>query len=167
MGLDNPTAKTTTVDTSSPNTDFASKLADIKGPDGKPFLTKSEIDNLLENCQHGFVTDGAPIPDFEARIMAVLSNPEEIASLADWKSRSAGVWRAIQDPLQSTVDLNPAVFGVKPKATATAGGTDFATKLADIKGPDGQPFLTKSEIDKEVYKLYNLTDEEIKIIEES
>ena len=133
--------------TSSPNTDFASKLADIKGPDGQPFLTKSEIDNLLENCQHGFVTDGAPIPDFEARIMAVLSNPEEIANLADWKSRSAGIWRAIQDPLQSTVDLNPVAFGVKPKATTTAGGTDFATKLADIKGPDGQPFLSKSEID--------------------
>ncbi len=134
---------TATVET----TNFATKLADIKGPDGKPFLTKTEIDNLLENCQHGFVTDGKPIPDFEARIMAVLSNPEEIASLADWKSRPAGVWRAIQDPLQSTVDINPAAFGVKPKATATAGGTDFASKLADIKGPDGQPFLSKTEID--------------------
>ena len=146
-GLNNPTEKTVAINTSGSTTDFATKLADIKGPDGKPFLSKSEIDNLLENCQHGFVTDGKPIPDFEARIMAVLSNPEEMASLADWKSRSAGIWRAIQDPLQSTVDLNPAAFGVKPKATTVAEATDFATKLADIKGPDGKPFLSKSEID--------------------
>ena len=146
-GLDNPTPKTSAIDANSPTTDFATKLADVKGPDGKPFLTKTEIDNLLENCQHGFVTDGKPIPDFEARIMAVLSNPEEVAMLADWKSRSAGVWRAIQDPLQSTVDINPTAFGVKPKATAATSATDFATKLADIKGPDGKPFLTKTEID--------------------
>ena len=93
--------------------DIRAKLADVKGPDGKPLLSKSEINTLIEECQHGFVTDGKPIPDFEARIMAVLSNPEKIASLADWKSRSAGIWRAIQDPLQSTIDLNPTAFGRK------------------------------------------------------
>ena len=93
--------------------DFKTKLANFKGPDGKPFLTQAEIDNLLENCQQGFIYDG-PIPDFEARIMAVLSNPEEVAMLADWNSRSAGIWRAIQEPLQSTIDLNPAAFRVKP-----------------------------------------------------
>lgn len=126
-----PPVKATPTTPATSTTDFATKLADVKGPDGQPFLTKTEIDNLLENCQHEFVTDGKPIPDFEARIMAVLSNPEEIASLADWKSRSAGVWRAIQDPLQSTVDLNPAAFGVKPKA-AVPRQTAPSQKLPDV-----------------------------------
>ena len=37
-----------------------------------------------------------------------------------------------------------ATLAASKAANSTAGGTDFATKLADIKGPDGQPFLTKT-----------------------
>lgn len=91
------------------------RLTEFKGPDGKPFLSKTEIDNLIQNCQEGITTDGKPIPNYQAKIEAVLNNPEEIASISGWKSRSAGVWRAIQDPLSSTVEANPEVFGVNPK----------------------------------------------------
>ena len=131
-------------------TDFATKLADVKGPDGKPFLTKSEIDNLLENCQYGFVTDGKPIPDFEARIMAVLSNPEEIASLAGWESRSVGVLRAIQEPLQSTVDINPAAFGAKPKVTTAVSSKASAIEMsvADRLAKEGVPLSISEKYSK-------------------
>ena len=91
------------------------RLTEFKGPDGKPFLSKTEVDNLIQNCQEGFITDGKPIPNYEAKIEAVLNNPEEVASISGWKSRSAGIWRAIQDPLSSTVEANPEVFGAKPK----------------------------------------------------
>lgn len=91
------------------------RLTEFKGPDGKPFLSKTEVDNLIQNCQEGFITDGKPIPNYEAKIEAVLNNPEEVASISGWKSRSAGICRAIQDPLSSTVEANPEVFGVKPK----------------------------------------------------
>ena len=91
------------------------KLTEFKGPDGKPFLTESEVNNIIQNCQEGFITDGKPIPNYEAKIEAVLNNPEEVASISGWKSRSAGIWRAIQDPLSSTVEANPELFGAKPK----------------------------------------------------
>ena len=99
-----------------PDAQLRTRLTEFKGPDGKPFLSKTEVENLIENCQHGFITDGKPIPNYEAKIEAVLNNPEEIASISGWKSRSAGIWRAIQDPLSSTVEANPKAFGVKPKA---------------------------------------------------
>ena len=76
----------------------------------KPFLPRGEMKKLLVNCQHGFVTDGKPIPNAKAKIRAVLRNPEEVASISNWKSREAGIWRAIQDPLDSTVKANPTIF---------------------------------------------------------
>ena len=97
------------------------KLTEFKGSDGKPFLTESEINNIIQNCQEGFITDGKPIPNYEAKIEAVLNNPEEVASISGWKSRSAGIWRAIQDPLSSTVEANPELFGAKPKAEVKGG----------------------------------------------
>ena len=113
--------------------DFATELTNYKDANGKAFLTKSEAQELLKNCQKGFITDGKPIPNYEAKIKAVLSNPEEIASISGWKNRAAGVWRAIQDPLSSTEQANPELFGVKPKATATAQKTGGATVAPKTK----------------------------------
>ena len=107
------------------------RLTEFKGPDGKPFLSKTEVDNLIQNCQEGFITDGKPIPNYEAKIEAVLNNPEEVASISGWKSRSAGIWRAIQDPLSSTVEANPEVFGVKPKAEVKAGNNTGKTNVGN------------------------------------
>ena len=78
--------------------------------DGRAFISDIEISNLLENCQKGFITDGKPIPKYLEKIVAVMNNPEEVASISGWKSRSAGIWRAIQDPLESTVKMNPGLF---------------------------------------------------------
>ena len=99
--------------------DFATELTNYKDANGKQFLTKSEAESLMK--------EGKNIPNYEAKLKAVLSNPEEIASISRWKSRAAGVWRAIQDPLTSTEQANPELFGVKPKATATAQKTGGAT----------------------------------------
>lgn len=107
------------------------RLTEFKGPDGKPFLSKTEVDNLIQNCQEGFITDGKPIPNYEAKIEAVLNNPEEVASISGWKSRSAGIWRAIQDPLSSTVEANPEVFGAKPKAEVKAGNNTSKTNVGN------------------------------------
>ena len=113
---DSNVAKTSIKADIDPDAQLRTKLTEFKGPNGKAFLSKPEVENLIENCQHGFITDGKPIPNYEAKIEAVLNNPEEVASISGWKSRSAGIWRAIQDPLSSTVEANPELFGAKPKA---------------------------------------------------
>ena len=150
--------------------DFATELTNYKDANGKAFLTKSEAQELLNNCQKGFITDGKPIPNYEAKIKAVLSNPEEIASISGWKNRAAGVWRAIQDPLSSTEQANPELFGVKPKATATAqktGGAtttpDFATELTNYKDANGKQFLTKSEAESLMKECKNIPNYKAKL----
>ena len=112
---DSNVAKTSIKADIDPDAQLRTKLTEFKGPNGKAFLSKPEVENLIENCQHGFITDGKPIPNYEAKIEAVLNNPEEVASISGLKSRSAGIWRAIQDPLSSTVEANPELFGAKPK----------------------------------------------------
>ena len=103
--------RASSVESGSGTADFAAKLAEFKGPDGKPLLSKKDINVLFENCQYG----GRQISDYEDRILAILSNPEEIADIARYKSKAAGVWQALKDPFDSTIKLNPAAFGVEPK----------------------------------------------------
>ena len=91
------------------------KLTELKGPDGKPFLTESEVNNLIQYCQEeGYYP--RPIPNYEAKIEAVLNNPEEVASILGCENRSEGIFRAITKPSRSTVEANSELFGVKSKA---------------------------------------------------
>lgn len=92
--------------------EIVEKLATYKGSDGKPLFKPSEIDDIFRNCSK-------TIKDSPEKMFAILDNPEEIASIMSWKNRGAGLWRAIGEPFQSTIDANPALFGVKPKAIAS------------------------------------------------
>lgn len=90
--------------------DIVDKLTTYKAPDGTQLLNAQDISDILYNCKSTIETN----PD---RMFAVLNNPKEVADIAGYNSRGGGVWRAIGDPLQSTIDANPALFGAKAKAT--------------------------------------------------
>ena len=140
-GLDNPTAKTSAVDTSSPTTDFATKLADAKGLDGKPLFKQKDIDLILQGMAD---LNDKPIPNFEAKVEAVLKNFAEVDFIAKSKNdKVKALLYAILNPTESTIALNPAAFGVKPKTTSamasTSGTTsntpDFKTRLMTAESP--------------------------------
>jgi len=108
--------------------EFKTKLVKLKGPDGKPLLSKSEIDILIKNNQ----TNGKPVANFEAKVEAVLRNPEEVAQIVGSRYRATAIWKAIIDPLNSTVKANPELYpeffdiiqktnnsGIEPKVNVT------------------------------------------------
>lgn len=85
------------------------KLLELRGKNGKKLLSKRDLSDLLESCQHSFC-GGKPISRYEEKILAVINNPEELSSIADCSSPAYGIWRAIQDPLRSTRNANPELF---------------------------------------------------------
>jgi hypothetical protein len=60
---------------------------------------------------------GDTIENNPGRLIAVVSNPEEIADISCSRSKAYGVYRAVDDPLQSTIDRDPQAFGIKPKVS--------------------------------------------------
>ena len=89
--------------------EFKAALLAVRTPKGKRLLSKSDVDFLIKNSQKSLF-NGKPIPNYEKKIIAVLSNPEEIESIMEWKSKPSGIWRAIQEPLSSTIKANPELF---------------------------------------------------------
>ena len=88
---------------------FEETLTSYLDSNGKQILSNEEIVDLIKNCQKSGIS-GEPIENYKEKIIAVLNNPEEVKSLSKWECRPAGVWRAIQDPLNSTVEANPGLF---------------------------------------------------------
>ena len=88
--------------------DMIKTLVDAKDNEGKPLFDAQAIDDVLFNCKD-------TIEKHPDRITAVLNNPEEIASITKYNSRGAGLWRAVGEPLSSTIERNPEAFGMKPK----------------------------------------------------
>ena len=86
--------------------DMVKILSEIKDKDGKPLFDALDIDDILFNCKD-------TIEHHPDRIAAVLNNPEEINMISSWKSKGAGLWRAVGDPLNSTIERNPEAFGIK------------------------------------------------------
>ena len=97
-------------------------LAEYKTPDGKPLFTKEEINSVLVNCKK-------TIESNPEKLFAILNNPQEVASIIKYKNRAAGLWRAINEPFNSTIEANPEVFGVKAK-TKTEPAKTAASKPA-------------------------------------
>lgn len=93
--------------------DMVKTLVNVKDKEGKPLFDALAIDDVLFNCKN-------TIENHPDRITAVLNNPEEIASISNWKSKGAGLWRAVAGPLSSTVERNPEAFGIKPKSEQVA-----------------------------------------------
>ena len=87
--------------------DIVEYLKGVKDAKGKVLLDSDDIKSILKN-RNGL--GGIPIDKYEEKIMAVLDNPEEVEDISQWKSRAAGIWRAAQDPLNSTVEANPDLF---------------------------------------------------------
>ena len=86
--------------------DMVKMLSETKDKDGKPLFDALAIDDILFNCK-------GTIEQHPDRITAVLNNPEEIDIISSWKNKGAGLWRAVGDPLNSTVERNPEAFGIK------------------------------------------------------
>ena len=101
--------------------EFVTKISEIKDVSGKPIITKLEALELYGQCKtSGDAFTGKPIPNFEARIEAVLNNPEEVASIISSKNKVWSIYRAIQDPYESTIKANPAVFSKNLKEQTNA-----------------------------------------------
>ena len=83
--------------------DMVKTLIDAKDKEGKPLFDALNIDSVLFNCKD-------IIEKHPDKIIAVLNNPEEIAIISEWSSHGAGLWRAVSEPLNSTVERNPEVF---------------------------------------------------------
>ena len=85
-------------------------LSEVKDKKGKDLFTASDINYIFLNC-------GDTIENNPGRLIAVVSNPEEIADISCSRSKAYGVYRAVDDPLQSTIDRDPQAFGIKPKVS--------------------------------------------------
>ncbi len=106
--------------------EVSQRLAEYKTPDGKPLFTKEEINSVLVNCKKTIESN----PD---KLFAILNNPKEIADIVKCKNKAAGLWRAVNEPFPSTIEANPEVFGVKPKAkTEPAKPASKPTVTADM-----------------------------------
>lgn len=88
--------------------DMIKILSDAKDNDGKPLFDALDIDDILFNCKDD-------VEKHPERIVAILNNPKEIEMISFYNSKGAGLWRSLGDPLNSTVDMNPEAFGMKPK----------------------------------------------------
>ena len=86
------------------------KSKQLSGSNGEPFLSSQEIIELWGNCQSGLFPKDQPILNYMKKIVAVLSNPEEVKYILRWRCRLAGIWRAIQEPFSSTEKANPNLF---------------------------------------------------------
>lgn len=98
------------------NPDFVRRLAEVKGPNGKPLFDDVNIALVLANCKDTIVE----VPE---KIWTILNNPAEVKDIAGWKAPAAGLWRAIHEPLPSTIEANPGLFrmGSSSRSTAAAG----------------------------------------------
>ena len=86
--------------------DMIKMLSETKDKDGKPLFDALAVNDILFNCKN-------TIEQHPDRITAVLNNPEEIDIISSWKSKGAGLWRAVGDPLNSTIERNPEAFGIE------------------------------------------------------
>ena len=121
--------------------DVGARLAEFKNSNGEQILSPDAIHQLLNNREG---IDGKPIENFQAKIEAVLSNPEEIKNLSMYKSKANGVWRAIQDPLASTVETNLLLFDPVAKARPEtllkpSKADNIAGQGISFKQSSGQP----------------------------
>lgn len=106
--------------------DMLKTLIDAKDKEGKPLFDALAIDYVLFNCKD-------TIEKHPDKIIAVLNNPEEIDSISSWKNKGAGLWRAVGDPLQSTIDKNPKAFGYEPKKEQITENNFNTNKLATLR----------------------------------
>lgn len=99
--------------------DVVDTLIEAKDNKGEPLFDAENIDSVLLNCKK-------TIERHPHRITAVLNNPQEIEMICEFKSRGAGLWRAVGDPLNSTLAQNPDFYEEQ--------NTDYlALKLKEVK----------------------------------
>ena len=79
----------------------------------EPILTKDDMKRLIFDGSFVYGSCNTPIKNFEAKIMAVLSNPEELKYISEARDRAFAVYRAIQDPLESTLKANPKLYSAE------------------------------------------------------
>lgn len=106
--------------------DMVKILSETKDKDGKPLFDALDIDDILFNCKD-------TIEQHPDRITAVLNNPEEIDSISFWRSKGAGLWRAVGDPLDSTIERNPEAFGIKVEPKQGNKKQETTNKLNKIR----------------------------------
>lgn len=128
--------------------EVSQRLAEYKTPDGKPLFTKEEFNQVLVNCKN-------TIESNPEKLFAILNNPKEIADIVKCKNKAAGLWRAVNEPFNSTIEANPEVFGVKPKA-----------KTEPAKTPANQPAVT-ADMSIEAMKEAAKTPEGVRQLEEA
>ncbi|MCQ2958525.1 MAG: hypothetical protein MJ180_06480, partial [Candidatus Gastranaerophilales bacterium] len=87
-------------------------LANAKASNGKPLFSLDEIDDAILNCRK-------TIEKSPEIITAILSNSEEVKIISEWNNKAAGLWKATNDPLASTLKANPKAFGIETKAKVT------------------------------------------------
>lgn len=124
--------------------DFAARLSKLKGKRGKPLLSRQEINRLIQGCEQG--TDGKPIKNAEAKISAVLNNPDESYKIGLFQNKAVGILNAIKNPSDKTIRKNPESFA--DRLTSYSESKDFVLRLLGMEMSQGQPYLSVSEINE-------------------
>lgn len=78
--------------------DIVRLLMDVKDSDGLRLLDAAEVSDVLYKCKN--VIDENP-----KLFKAVLKNPEEIAFILSLKSKSDGIFKAVNNPLNSSYQM--------------------------------------------------------------
>ena len=131
------------------NPDFVRRLAEVKGPNGKPLFDDVNIALVLANCKDTIVE----VPE---KIWIILNNPAEVKDIAGWKAPAAGLWRAIHEPLPSTIEANPGIFrmGSSSRSTAAAGnGNDPVSSIKNMSAEERTSILDKAGFDSNTIEL--------------
>ena len=83
-------------------------LTNVKDSKGEPLFNATDINGIFLNR-----TCRETIKENPERILAILSNPEEIKTIALYKNKDSGLYQAIEEPLDSTLRKAPKAFGKK------------------------------------------------------
>lgn len=88
--------------------DFSRFLKGVKFED-KSFLSESDIVRLAIEPPISY-TPFASIENFPNKVVAILSNPEELSYISLYKDKVRGIFRAVCEPLGSTVKANRKLY---------------------------------------------------------
>ncbi len=88
--------------------DFSRFLKGVKF-ENKAFLSESDIVRLAIEPPISY-TPFAFIENFPNKVVAVLSNPEELSAISLYKDKVRGIFRSVCEPLGSTVKANRKLY---------------------------------------------------------
>lgn len=122
------------------------QLVNATDKDNKPLFTAAQVDEVLYQCS-GFIQNS---PN---KVLAVLNNPEERGLIAWYNCGGAGLMRCLYEPLDSTVEKNLEVFGLKKTKLSEFLAEAYAEIISKNTRPSFYSDLPES-IKMSVHKIH-------------